>query len=148
MIISLTHEGRSFPSISVEEARAAGIPEATIEAGIQSAEATERRATIRSALRAGPGDTASLLGTTSDGSSLLLVEIGRMARALSQATTLAEMRDAATPFAELIGPFLDDIDSGEISLPYLAKGTAEDVLRETGERGTAVSQAIIDANGP
>tara|TARA_B100000678_G_scaffold75557_1_gene62136 strand:- start:703 stop:1149 length:447 start_codon:yes stop_codon:yes gene_type:complete len=145
--ISIEHEGRSYPNVTAEQAREIGVPEEAIAAAMAEIDARTRRSEIRRDLADGPGDTASLLGTTADGTALLLVEVAKFARSLSAATSLAEMRDAAQPLVTLTEQFLIGVEDGSIKLPYQHKGAANDAIVEFSARAsgvTAVLQAADD----
>jgi len=107
-------------------------------AEIQS-EAT--RSAVRQRVKASAGDVESLLGTTSDATALVLYEMAKMAAAISAAGTVAEIKAAALPFADLTAPFLAGIADGSVKLPVLAKGEAASLL-EIQSRATAVTDAL------
>lgn len=93
------------------------------------------------------GDTETLLGTTSDATQLLLYETAKLATALSTANSLAEVRAAAQPLADLLGPLATAVDAGTVKLPYQTKGGAATVLPEIEQRATAVAEVLQANNG-
>ena len=100
---------------------------------------------VRAKIKRGAGDTASLLGTTSDAASLAIYGLATLVAKLSTAQSLADVREAAAPFAALSAGFLAKVESGDIKLPFLIKGI-ESVVADIEARSTAVSDAIIEAN--
>lgn len=105
-----------------------------------------QQAAMKSALRqriaAGAGDVPTILATTADAAQLLLFEIATMARALSTATSVAEVRAAALPFATLTSDFLDGVAADTIRLPFQVKGV-EAVMTDIATRSTAVADAWL-----
>ena len=83
-----------------------------------------------------------LLGTTRDTALLTLVHLATLAKALSEAQSLAEVRAAAAPLATLSATLLADIDAEEVRLPFKLKGEAK-VLAEIGTRATAVAAVLF-----
>jgi hypothetical protein len=102
------------------------------------------RERLREAIVESAGDTASLLGTTADATQLLLKEMAELALKLSTAQSLADVRIAALPFAELTSALIDELADGTVKLPYLTKGVGP-VMTEIKTRATAVSNAMIAA---
>lgn len=98
----------------------------------------------RDGIHSAAGDTDSLLGTVSDGSGLLLVEVLRLATAMASGAKVVDMAAAAEPLAEMGRPLLEQIDSGEVQLPHMVKGT-EKVLGDVVKRGDAVAKVLIAA---
>ena len=89
------------------------------------------------------GDVQSLLGTTSDGVQLLLHAFAQLTVGLHQASSLAQVREAAEPFNELATQFLAKVDSGEVRLPYIDKGR-ESVMAEIEQRATKVADILAN----
>lgn len=87
------------------------------------------------------GDSDSLLGTTADAVQLLLFAFAQLTVALNQAKTLTEVRQAATPFNDLATAFLGKVATGEVTLPFQAKGL-ESVVADIESRATAVSRVL------
>ncbi len=105
----------------------------------------ETKAKKRARIADDAGDTLSLLGTTSDGAHLLLIHMARLATALKTAQNIAQVRAAATPFADLMEPYLAKIDADEptAKLPYAVKpGGEAAALLEIETRATAVADAL------
>lgn len=99
------------------------------------------RSAIRQRVRESAGDVESLLGTTSDAIALVLYEMAKLAAAINAAGTVAEIKAAAKPFADLTAPFLAGVADGSVKLPVLAKGEAASLV-EIQTRATAVADAI------
>jgi len=99
------------------------------------------RSAVRQRIKASAGDVESLLGTTADAAALVLYEMAKMAAAISAAGTVAEIKAAAQPFADLTAPFLAGVADGSVKLPVLAKGEAA-ALAEMQTRATAVAVAL------
>lgn len=95
---------------------------------------------LRSEIQAQAGDTASLLGTTSDAVHLLLYEVAKLSQALYQAQSLQQVRSAAAPLYEILSSFATAVDAGEVRLPYRAKSTP--VLADIEQRATAVHDQL------
>ena len=91
------------------------------------------------------GDSASLLGTTSDATQLLLYGFCQLVAALNKADSLADVRKAAKPFAGLAAGFLGKVESGEVKLPFMGKGL-EKVVGEIEQRATSVAEVLAQAN--
>ncbi|MDJ0827755.1 MAG: hypothetical protein QNJ16_19890 [Rhodobacter sp.] len=141
MFLSLTHAGRVFDGFTRADLETQGVPEAVIAAAEAAALATERKRQVRSSIRRTAGDDASLLGTTADCTALLLYEMAKMAATIAGAGTVAEIKAAAQPFADLTAPFLAAVEDGSVKLPVLIKGEAT-ALAEIQTRATAVADAI------
>lgn len=106
--------------------------------------AQQRKASIRNAITENAGDTDSLLGTTSDAAHLLLYSFSSLIAKLHTASSLAEVREAAAPFAELSTAFLEKVNSNAVKLPFQAKGL-ESVVSEIEQRATAVAEVLQSA---
>ena len=115
---------------------------ARARADIAQREAANARQRSRGRIAAQAGDTESLLGTTRDTALLTLVHLATLAKALSEAQSLAEVRAAAAPLATLTATLLADIDAEEVRLPFKLKGEAK-VLSEIGTRATAVAAVLF-----
>ena len=101
---------------------------------------------VRSKITMDAGDQPSLLGVTTDATHLLLYHLATMAKQLHEADSLEEVRAAAKPFAELTENLLAQVESGEVKLPFLAKGQ-EQVISDIAQRATAVSGALQKPDG-
>ena len=110
--------------------------------GIYS-EVSKHRARKRIELKA--GDSASLLGTTSDATQLLLYGFCQLVAALHKADSLADVRKAAKPYSELAAGFLGKVENGEVKLPFMGKGL-EKVVGEIEQRATSVAEVLAQAN--
>ena len=111
-----------------------------------SAEAASylNRGLVRNAIAEKAGDSASLLGTTSDATQLLLYGFCQLVAALNKADSLADVRKAAKPYAELAAGFLGKVESGEVKLPFMGKGL-EKVVGEIEQRATSVAEVLAQA---
>ena len=105
----------------------------------------EQRSQIRQAINEQAGDSASLLGTTSDATQLLLYGFCQLVAALHKADSLADVRKAAKPYSELAADFLGKVESGEVKLPFMGKGL-EKVVGEIEQRATSVAEVLAQAN--
>ena len=127
----------------------------------------ERTSLIRRDIRDRAADTETLLGTTSDTSHLLLYGFMSLLTKLHTATSLAQVRQAAAPFAELAATlgsdatlgakltaeldadsvaalpqdFVSKVHSGQIKLPFIHKGL-QTVIAEIEQRATAVAEVF------
>jgi len=104
------------------------------------------RSAVRQKIAAKAGDEASLLGTTSDAAALAVYGLAVLVGKLSTAKSLAEVNAAAAPFAELSAAFLAKVESGEVQLPFMAKGL-DVVVADIEARATAVTEALKSAQG-
>jgi len=98
---------------------------------------------LRQKISTTAGDTDSLLGTTSDGVQLLLHAFAQLTVGLHQASSLAQVREAAEPFNELATQFLAKVESGEVRWPYIDKGR-EPVMVEIEQRATKVADILAN----
>lgn len=146
MRFDITHDERTSLAVNREEAEALGYPEEVIAAAEAATEKKGETRQIRARIEATAGDTLSLLGTASDGAALTLVGLARLAKGLSEATTMAEVNAAAQPFASLTASFLAAIEDGSLVLPAILK-TEEAVLAEVATRAAAVTAALTANEG-
>ena len=63
---------------------------------------------------------------------------------LHQANSLAEVREAAAPFNALATDFLAKVSSGEVKLPFQAKGL-DSVVEDIEVRATAVTDVLMNS---
>lgn len=138
MSVTIEHGGLIHTADTADEIVARGVPADVVAAEV--ARQTARRK-IRGAVALTAGDVQSLLGTTSDAAALAIYGLASLVAKLSQANTLAEVRDAAAPFAELSASFLAKVESGEVVLPFMLKGI-DQVVTDIETRATAVSEAL------
>jgi hypothetical protein len=104
------------------------------------------KSNVRNAISAQAGDTESLLGTTADATQLLLYGFATLIVKLHTANSLAGVREAAAPFADLSAGFLAKVEAGEARLPFMDKGL-ETVVSEIEQRATAVAEVLQSAQG-
>ncbi|CAM3965958.1 hypothetical protein [Pseudoalteromonas byunsanensis] len=86
-------------------------------------------------------DNASLLGTTSDTTHILLNELSGFINKLSQAQSLAEMRASTESLKAAIGNIEQQMTDGTLEFPYQVKGQAQ-VMSEICARAQGVSQIL------
>lgn len=137
------HHDPSIPRDAVAQfvAQAYG-PAAEFEVVLSAAElAEQRRVQLRELIERESGDTHSLLGSTADAAQILLFEVGQLALLLNQAQSLSEVRAAAQPLAELLGPLVQKIADGDLEMPYQVKGV-EASLQDIETRAHAVAQLM------
>lgn len=103
-----------------------------------------QKSALRQRIASQAGDEASLLGTTSDAAALAIYGLASLVAKLATANSLAEVRDAAAPFAALSADFLAKVESGEVKLPFMLKGL-DTVVTDIETRATAVSDALQTA---
>lgn len=101
----------------------------------------EQRAIVRANIAAKAGDVSSLLGTTSDAAALAVFGLASLVEKLSEATSLADVRAAAEPFAALSADFLAKVQEGSVKLPFMAKGV-DATIADIEARATAVTDAL------
>ncbi|MFT6668635.1 MAG: hypothetical protein ACJAVZ_000081 [Afipia broomeae] len=115
------------------------IPEQDYSNAVPSASVVKHK--VREKIAEKAGDTASLLGTTADGAQLAIYGLAAICAKLATANSLAEVREAAEPFAQLSAGFLAKVESGEVVLPFMLKGL-ENTVADIETRATAVSDAL------
>jgi len=140
-LLTVTYAGVTHHTKTRAELEALNIPENVIASAEADIAAEAQRTAIRARIRSTAGDNASLLGTTSDAAALLLYEMAKMAAEINAAGTVAEIKAAAQPFADLTAPFLAAVADGSVKLPVLIKGEAA-ALAEMQTRATAVAAAL------
>ncbi|MBD1582495.1 hypothetical protein [Pseudoalteromonas sp. S16_S37] len=86
-------------------------------------------------------DNASLLGTTSDTTHILLNELSGFINKLSTAQSLAEMRASTESLKAAIGGIEQQVTEGSLQFPYQVKGQAL-VMDEISQRANGVSQVL------
>lgn len=107
----------------------------------QASQADANRSALRQKIAGDAGDTLSLLGTTADATHLLLYGVASLVAKLATANSLAEVREAAAPFAEVSSAFLAKVADGSVRLPMMAK-PLESVVSDIERRATAVADAL------
>ncbi|MES9873162.1 MAG: hypothetical protein ABW146_08625 [Candidatus Sedimenticola sp. 6PFRAG7] len=107
-------------------------------------EAEVKLETVRNNITMKAGDQASLLGTTADATQLLLFGFTSLVAALNTANSLADVREAAAPFNDLAVAFQAKVESGDVKLPFMAKGL-ESVVTDIEQRATAVAEVLQSA---
>lgn len=142
MNFDITHDGRTTLNVDRETALALNYPAAAINDAQAHATAIAGRDVLRSTIFQSAGDRDSILGTTTDGAQMIIVDFATYMRAASKATTIAAMAAAAKPFADKYGPLLDKIEEGDVRFPYQLKGD-DVVLDDIETRSTAVADALI-----
>ena len=106
---------------------------------------SELKTLARKEIEQKAGDSASLLGTTSDATQLLLYGFCQLVAALHKADSLADVRKAAKPYSELAASFLGKVEKGEVKLPFMGKGL-EKVVSDIEQRATSVAEVLAQAN--
>lgn len=104
----------------------------------------ESVALVRSGIEKSVGDNASLLGTTSDATHLLLYGFTSLIAKLHNANSLADVKEAAAPFAELSAGFQERLENGEVKLPFMDKGL-DVVVGDIERRATVVADVLHQA---
>jgi len=145
MNFDIEHEGRVTLAVDRETALELGYPEEAIALAETKAAAMVQRDAVRSEIADQAGDTASLLGTTSDAASLAIFGLASLVAKLATADSLKEVRDAAKPFAAMSAEFLAKVESGEVQLPFMVKGIPN-VIADIEARSTAVTGVLVSAS--
>lgn len=101
----------------------------------------EAHSIVRIEIEREAGDQQSLLGTTSDTIGLLFYEVAKLAIALKDQNSLAAIRDAATPLADMMAPVIARVEAGDTLLTHLIKGEAN-VIEEMEQRATQVATVL------
>ncbi|MEM1077461.1 MAG: hypothetical protein AAGI09_02940 [Pseudomonadota bacterium] len=140
-------DGKTLVNASPEDATARGIAATTVAEAETAAAAMARKGQLRGQIHMQAGDQLSLIGANADASALLMVEMAKLARALSTATSVAEVNAAAQPFADLTQSFFADVEAGALNLPYLVKGDAPAALLDIQTRADKAAQAFIAVQG-
>ena len=146
MQLTVTHNSKTFANFDRHELEAAGVPADVIAEAEALVAATDARGSIRREIDQTAGDTLSILGTASDGAQLIIYQLSKLAKSLSEANSLAEMRAAALPLADLTAGFLAGVESGDVKLTCLVKGEAQ-VITDIEQRATAVAEVFERAQG-
>ncbi|OHU87839.1 MULTISPECIES: hypothetical protein [Pseudoalteromonas] len=95
----------------------------------------------RGKIKINVADHESLLGTVSDTCHILLVEFAKLTTKLASATSLEEVKSAATQANSLVGHITTKVDEGSLTFPYQQKGM-ENVLQEIEGRAMGVSEVL------
>ncbi|OHU88243.1 hypothetical protein BET10_10505 [Pseudoalteromonas amylolytica] len=112
------------------------------EVQLSEAEQAElSRQTSRQSINQQVADNASILGTTSDTTHILLNELSGFINKLSQAQSLAEMRASTESLKAAIGSIEQQVTDGSLEFPYQVKGQAQ-VMDEICTRAQGVSQIL------
>ena len=104
-------------------------------------ESLNAKTMIRNDIAKIAGDESSQLGTTTDATHLLLYAFSKQTVALNKATSLADVRQAAAEFNDIAVGFLEQVDSGDVKLPFLNKGI-NNTLTDIEQRATAVDSVL------
>lgn len=139
--LTLEWDGQVYSDWNIDDLIAKGVPEAFVTSEIMRQKFKRK---IRGQINQNVGDVETLLGTTSDAAALAVYGLAALVTKLSTATSLAEVRDAAEPFAQLSAGFLAKVESGEVTLPFMQKGI-ENVVTDIETSATAVSAALKTA---
>ncbi|WP_105168559.1 hypothetical protein [Pseudoalteromonas sp. T1lg23B] len=115
---------------------------ATFEVQLTETEQAEQtRIASRHSINQQVADNASLLGTTSDTTHVLLNELSGFINKLSQAQSLAEMRASTESLKAAIGSIEQQVTAGSLEFPYQVKGQAQ-VMDEICQRAHGISQVL------
>ncbi|KID58266.1 hypothetical protein JF50_06195 [Pseudoalteromonas luteoviolacea] len=86
-------------------------------------------------------DADSLIGTTSDTTHMILVEFAKLTQAISTATSLDDVKLAASQSASLFAPIVEKHNADQLTFPYQHKGT-DSVFAEIEARAQGVADII------
>lgn len=152
--LNIVGDGRQTLGTTREQALELGYTEEEISLAEVAAASSEQKAVVRARIKVAAGDTLSILGTTSDASTVSLIVASCLISSLVGASDFKAFKDAAiTSISGALGgdnpgdvfaKFLADVDSDVSRLPALEKGF-ETVLHDVIDRGTSVSNAISPA---
>ena len=138
MRLTLTYQEQDYISYTPEELLEADVPQEVISAAQTEMVGLEgKQLTVKAALSAAGGVEAGLVDTL-DLTYIALSELARLVRAISTATTIAGIRDAAEPVSNLLEGWQD---GGTVQLPLDAAGGVETVLSKAAERAAAITAA-------
>ena len=145
-MLTVKENGRVTDNVTADLARELGYSDEAIAEAEARFQADTARRVVRREIAKKAGDEASLLGTTADGAQLAIYGLAALVAKLSTAQSLAEVREAAAPFAALSAGFLAKINTenpteGEVVLPFMLKGL-DQVVADIENRATAVSDAL------
>lgn len=151
MRFNIAEGARVTLSTTRKEAEALGYTEEAIAASEAHGEDLKARGVIRARIERDAGDILSLLGTTSDASTIAVLVGACFMASLDEETSYGAFRTKANAFMqaisgdhdpiEIAASFLAAVQSGQIRLPALEKGIVA-VLAEVTERGNIVAEAI------
>lgn len=134
-------DGRIITNATSAEALAAGATAGAIVTAQVAATAASVKMALRAKIHRDAGDTLTLVGTNADGVSMLFFEMAKMAKALTEATTVAEVNTAATDFELLTRDFLAGVQADTVKLPYLVKADAPTIFAEIADRAHSAAVA-------
>ena len=137
----MDHEGNEINEINAMDDLREILPD---EAQQQQQEHENRLALTRSQIHQQAGDQSSLLGTTADATQVLLFALCTLTTHLAKAKNLADVRAATASIAPMAAAFLKDIETGEVKMPFMAKGL-ESVVADIKQRATQVSNVLESA---
>ncbi|BBN81928.1 hypothetical protein PA25_19130 [Pseudoalteromonas sp. A25] len=95
----------------------------------------------RGQIKINVADHESLLGTVSDTCHILLVEFAKLTTKLAEATSLEEVKGAASESNSIIGQFAQKTEQGIVTFPYQQKGI-DNVVQEIEARALGVSEIL------
>jgi len=154
LINFLEHDGRGYTNMTTTDLLEAGVPQAIVDEAVAKAKALEGRDQVRSVIAHNVGDTASLVGTVSDATGLLIAIALADVVALSSNTSFADYRKAKldtlkllagdADIAALAGAALTQIKDGDAVLTASLKGL-DNVIGESLTRSTAVATILSQA---
>ena len=101
------------------------------------------RDAVRAKVAERAGDVETLLGTTADGTQLLLFSVASLIAGIAKAESLADVKAAAAQFTPMSASFLGRVNTGEVVLPFMVKGL-DNVIGDIESLSTTVSEAMIE----
>ncbi len=136
MKLTLTHEGLDYISYTPGELAEAGVPQEAISAAQTATVAQDgQQARLKAALSAAGGVEAVLVDTL-DLTTVALSGLVRLAQAISNATTIADIRAAAVPVSTGLAAWPDDVQ-----VPLDAASDVQTALRAAATRAAAITAA-------
>lgn len=101
----------------------------------------EHRDIVRARIAREAGDAQKLLGVTNDIACMAAIGLAQVVRALENAETVLDIREAMSPLSEISGRLLGAIESGQIVVPVSTKDV-DKVFAELALTSNAISRAI------
>lgn len=144
-IAEIKVNGQTFYNVPVDGLEELGVDEGTRVKLVRELELKEKRAAlvnkIRHDIELEAGDTQSLLGTTSDAVQMLLYAFCVLVKGLQDSNSVDEVNQSMQAFQPMAGQFLSGLESGDIKLPFQAKGL-ESVIADIVNRSGSVYDVL------
>lgn len=133
------HNGKTIYGTSTEQLRAEGVPEQTIAAAVIDGKRLDFKAAVRADIHKEVADLESIVGSVSDGMTVVLFGLATLMGSINTRDTLAEVKTDIQGFMPVVTGFLTGVNGGTIKLPHRVKGM-EASIAEVLQRITAIAE--------